>query len=115
MKFLVVLVLIASAGSALASDLDFFLINKTARDFGALYVSAADDKDWNGNLFADDFLLEPDAKVDVQFHEARDVAVWDLKFVDNSGVASRFDKVNLINVTTITISESNGEIVITAE
>ena len=46
-------ILLLSIGNALASDLDFALVNQTARSFEGLYITAADNKDWDANLLLD--------------------------------------------------------------
>ena len=44
------LILLLSVANAFASDLDFTLVNQTARSFEGLYITASDNKDWDANL-----------------------------------------------------------------
>ncbi len=46
MKRFLLMLALACATAAQASDLDFKLRNDTGRDFEAVYVTAADNKDW---------------------------------------------------------------------
>ena len=41
----------------IASDLDFMLINKTARSFEGVYITASDNKDWDANILRDGKVL----------------------------------------------------------
>lgn len=104
------LMLIALAGSALASDLDFILVNQTGRDYEAVYISADNDKDWNGNLFANGYILAPGASVTVKFPAAAKGDKWDIKIVDDAGLAVSLDDVNLAGVDKVTLKEKGGKI-----
>ena len=50
MKFPFFLFIVLGVANAFASDLDFTLINKTARSFEGVYITASDNKDWDANL-----------------------------------------------------------------
>ena len=52
-------ILFLSVVNAFASDLDFTLVNQTARSFEGLYITASDNKDWDANiLFAGKVLAQ---------------------------------------------------------
>ena len=67
MRLLCLLLALVALKAARASDLDFVLANKTKRDFEAVYVTAVDDKDWNGNLLKNGTALKPGGTVQVRF------------------------------------------------
>jgi len=115
MKTLLLLFTLLGFGHALASELDFVLINQTGRSFEAVYISAADDKDWDGNLLTKRGTLAPGGKLTVRFEERSDAATWDLNLVDDEGLAVKFDDVNLTNVETITLQDVNGKITAVVE
>lgn len=102
-------------GSAVASDLNFTLVNETSRSFEAVYVSAADDADWDGNVLPDGGVLAVDGKLAVKFQGAPKSAKWDLKVVDSDGVAVTFEDVNLIDVESITLKGEDGKYVAEVE
>ena len=50
-------ILVISVANAFASDLDFTLVNQTARSFEGLYITASDNKDWDANVLLDGKVL----------------------------------------------------------
>lgn len=95
-------------GAAVASDLDFTLVNETARSFEAVYISASDDPDWDGNLLVDGKALDVGGRLAVKFEGAPKTAAWDLNMVDSDGVSVTFKNVNLIDADSITLKGSDG-------
>ncbi|MEX1119395.1 MAG: hypothetical protein WEB60_11445 [Terrimicrobiaceae bacterium] len=106
---LIILTLSLFLGQAYASDLDFQLGNQTSRSFEAVYITASEDKDWSGNLLNADQALEPRGLISVAFDPSEKSATWDVKVVDDEGIAVTFKAVNLLNVDTITLSSVNGK------
>jgi hypothetical protein len=104
-----------TAGLAVASDLDFQLVNGTNRSFEAIYVSAAQDKDWDGNLLANRAVLAPGKVLQVKFPEDAKTPDWDLHLVDDEGLAVRFHGVRLEDADRLTIVEKSGHLTIEVE
>ncbi len=98
------------AASALASDLDFTLVNKTKRSFEAVYVSTVGNKDWDGNLLADGKALAAGGQISIKFERREKAPAWDIDVVDSDGLAVRFDRVKLADVETVTLKEIAGKI-----
>jgi hypothetical protein len=96
--------------NAFASDLDFTLINKTARSFEGVYITAADNKDWDTNLLLNGKVLAAAGKIEVRFKRDAKSETWDLNLVDDQGLSVTFDHVKLTNVDTITLKDVNGKI-----
>src|SRR5439155_26101830 len=96
--------------SAFANDLDFTLINQTARSFEGLYITASDNKDWDANLLLDGKVLAAGAKIQVRFKNDARSEIWDLNLVDDEGLSVTFDKVKLAGVDTVTLKDVNGKI-----
>ena len=115
MKTLLLILTLLGLGHAFASERDFVLVNQTGRSFEGVYISAADDKDWDGNLLIKGRALAPGGKLTVRFEEKSDAATWDLNLVDDEGLIVRFDKVNLSNVEMITLKDANGKITAVVE
>jgi hypothetical protein len=106
--FLVILLL--SIANAFASDLDFTLVNQTARSFEGLYITAADNKDWDANLLLNGKVLAAGGKVRVRFKNDANSQTWDFNLVDNEGLSVTFKKVNLAGADTVTLKDVNGTI-----
>ena len=111
MKFPCFLFILLGAANAFASDLDFTFVNKTARSFEGVYITAPDNKDWDANLLLNGKVLATGGKIDVRFKRDAQSEIWDLNIVDDQGLSVTFDHVKLTNVDTITLKEDvNGKI-----
>jgi hypothetical protein len=104
------LFLLALTGSALASDLDFLLVNGTGRSFEAVYVSAADNKDWDGNVLPNGKVLAAGGKLSIKFPGDPNKDAWDLNVVDDEGFVVRFEGVKLNGADQLTLTEKNGKV-----
>jgi hypothetical protein len=110
MKFPFVFFIVLGVANAFASDLNFTLINKTARSFEGVYITASDNKDWDANLLFNGKVLAASGKIDVRFKSDAKSESWDLNLVDDQGLSVTFDHVKLTNVDTITLKDVNGKI-----
>ena len=111
MKFrFFLLILLLSVANAFASDLDFTLVNQTARSFEGLYITASDNKDWDANILLDGKVLAAGEKIQVRFKNDARSEIWDLNLVDDEGLSVTFDKVKLAGVDTVTLKDVNGKI-----
>ena len=111
MKFsFFLLILLLSVANAFASDLDFTLVNQTARSFEGLYITASDNKDWDANLLLDGKVLAADGEIRVRFKNDAKSETWDFNLVDDEGLSVTFDKVKLTGVDTVTLKDVNGKI-----
>jgi hypothetical protein len=102
--------LLLSIANAFASDLDFTLVNQTARSFEGLYITAADNKDWDANLLFDGKVLAAGGKIRMRFKSDAKSEAWDFNLVDNEGLSVTFKKVNLAGADTVTLKDVNGKI-----
>src|SRR6266496_4777949 len=103
-------ILLLSVANAFASDLDFTLVNQTARSFEGLYITASDNKDWDANILLDGKVLAAGGKTLVRFKSDARSEIWDLNLVDDEGLSVTFDKVKLAGVDTVTLKDVNGKI-----
>ena len=110
MKFPFFLFILLGIANAFASDLDFTLVNQTARSFEGLYVTASDNRDWDANLLLDGKVLAAGGKIQVRFKSDARSEIWDLNLVDDEGLSVTFDKVKLAGVDTVTLKDVNGKI-----
>jgi hypothetical protein len=102
--------LLLSVASAFASDLDFTLVNQTARSFEGLYITASDNKDWDANILLGGKVLATGGKIQVRFKNDAKSETWDFNLVDDEGLSVTFDKVKLAGVDTVTLRDVNGQI-----
>ena len=110
MKFRFFLFILLGIANAFASDLDFTLVNQTARSFEGLYVTASDNRDWDANLLLDGKVLAAGGKIQVRFKSNAKSETWDFNLVDDEGLSVTFDKVKLAGVDTVTLKDVNGKI-----
>jgi hypothetical protein len=110
MKFRFFLFILLSIANAFASDLDFTLVNQTARSFEGLYITASDNKDWDANLLLNGKVLAAGGKIHVRFKSDAKSGTWDFNLVDDEGLSVTFNKVNLAGVDVVTLKEVNGKI-----
>ena len=110
MKRSFVFFLVLSVTSAVASDLDFMLVNKTTRSFEGVYITASDNKDWDANILRDGKVLATGGQIEVRFPRDAKSTTWDLNLVDNQGLSITFDDVNLTNANTVTLTDVKGKV-----
>ena len=111
MKFRFFLViLLFSIANAFAYDLDFTLVNQTARSFEGLYITASDNKDWDANILLDGKVLSARGSIQVRFKNDTKSETWDFNLVDDEGLSVTFEKVKLAGVDTVTVKDVNGQI-----
>ncbi len=115
MKFLLIAFALLGLGTAVASDLDFTLVNKTKRSFEAVYITSTENKDWDGNLLPNSQVLAAGKKLQVHFDTSAKIPTWDLNIVDNEGLVVTFLALKLSGVDTVTLKTVKGNIVATVE
>ena len=111
MKFrFFLLILLLSVASAFASDLDFTLVNQTARSFEGIYITDSGNKDWDANLLRDGKVLAAGGKIRMRFKSDPKSETWDFNLVDDEGLSVTFKRVKLAGVDTVTLKDVNGKI-----
>jgi hypothetical protein len=110
MKYPFLLCLLLSVTAGVASDLDFTLINKTARSFEGVYITASDNKDWDANILRDGKVLAVGGQIEVRFKRDEKSPTWDLNLVDDQGLSITFDDIKLTNADTVTLTDVKGKI-----
>jgi hypothetical protein len=111
MKFRFFLFIIfLSIANAFAADLDFTLVNQTARSFEGVYITISDNKDWDANLLLDGKVLAAGGKIRVRFKSDTNSETWDFNLVDDEGLSVTFKKVKLAGVDTVTLTDVNGKV-----
>ena len=110
MKFPLFFFFLLTIASAFASDLDFTLVNQTARSFEGIYITDSGNKDWDANLLLDGKVLAAGGKVRVRFKSEAKSETWDFNLVDDEGLSVIFKRVKLAGVDTVTLKNVNGKI-----
>jgi len=110
MKFRFFLFILLSIANAFASDLNFTLVNQTARSFEGVYITDSANKDWDANLLLNGKVLAAGGKIQVRFRSDAKSETWDFNLVDDEGLSVTFDKVKLAGVDTVTLNDVNGKI-----
>jgi hypothetical protein len=110
MKPLVLFFTLLGVAGAVASDLNFLLINRTTRSFEGVYITSSDNKDWDANLLRDGKALAIGSQVEVRFPRDAKSETWDLNLVDDQGLSITFDDVNLTNADTVTLTDVKGKV-----
>jgi hypothetical protein len=110
MKFRFFLFLLLSIANAFASDLDFTLVNQTARSFEGIYITDSGNRDWDANLLLNGKVLAAGGKIGVRFKSDAKSETWDFNLVDDQGLSVTFDQVKLAGVETVTLKDVNGKI-----
>src|ERR1700758_5056797 len=95
-------IFLLSVANAFASDLDFTLVNQTARSFEGLYITASDNKDWDANILLNGEVLATGGKIRVRFKRDAQSEFWDFNLVDDEGLSVTFNKVDLAGVEMVT-------------
>jgi hypothetical protein len=86
---------------------DFTLHNETGQEVKEVYVSPTAADEWEEDILGTDTLANGDS-VDISFTR-RQEDLWDLKVTFSSGKSSIWTKLNLSQITDVTISFKNGK------
>jgi hypothetical protein len=86
---------------------DFTLHNETGQEVKEVYVSPNGVDEWEEDILGPDTLANGDS-VDISFTR-RQEDMWDLKVVFSDGKSSIWTKLNLSQITDVTISFKNGK------
>jgi hypothetical protein len=103
-------ILLLNVANTFANDLDFTLVNQTARSFEGIYITDSNNRDWDANLLLDGKVLAAGGKIQVRFKSDAKSETWDFNLVDDEGLSVTFDKVKLAGVDTVTLKDVNGRI-----
>ncbi len=86
---------------------DFTLHNETGQEVKEVYISPTGVEEWEEDILGTDTLPSGES-VDISFTR-RQEDMWDMKVVFRSGKASVWTKLNLSQITDVTISFKNGK------
>ena len=89
---------------------DFTLVNRTGYTVNEIYVAPTSSDDWQEDVLGQD-QLENGQRVDISFPRRARSCVWDIKVVYEDEDEAQWRRVNLCEVSTITIryNRKSGE------
>lgn len=87
---------------------DFTLVNKTGVEIYALYVTPHSANDWGDDVLGVDTLAAND-EVDITFSPKERAKWWDIRVEDSEGNFIEWDKLNLIEISKVTLFYKNGK------
>ncbi len=109
-KFLLLVctLLLALVATLHAGKQDFTLINKTGFDLHEVYVSPHGSGDWQDDVLGHTVLPEG-ATVKINFERQIKGKDWDLKVVDKAGKATTWEKLDLLEISKVTLHFDGGK------
>ena len=102
-----ILVISAKQVSAQSAQ-DFTLVNKTGVEIHALYVTPHDSDDWDEDILGAD-TLGKNQTLDIVFSRKEKAKYWDLRVEDADGEFIEWEKLNLLEISKITLYYSKGK------
>lgn len=96
------------AGSTLAGEQDFTLRNRTGVEIHEVYVAPTKSDEWEEDILGRDTLPD-DEDVDITFSRKEKAKNWDIKVVDGEGNSVEWHKLNLKEISRVTLYLKNGE------
>ncbi|MBX7220822.1 MAG: hypothetical protein K1Y36_12805 [Blastocatellia bacterium] len=95
-------------------DQDFTLVNQTNVTIHNVYVSPSASDDWEEDILGVDVLSHGDS-VDISFSRKERAKYWDLKVSDGEGNSIVWTKLNLLEISKVTLYYRNGKATATVE
>lgn len=87
---------------------DFVLINKTGVEIYALYVTPHSSDDWGEDILGVDTLLNNE-DAEITFSRKEKAKYWDLRVEDEDGNFIEWEKLNLLEISEVTLYYKNGK------
>ena len=87
---------------------DFTLVNKTGVEIYALYVTPHDADDWGDDILGVD-TLAAGKSVEITFSRKEKAKYWDLRIEDADGNYIEWEKLNLLEISAVTLYYKNGK------
>ena len=91
-----------------AGKQDFTLVNKTGFDLHEVYVAPHGSDDWQEDVLGKTMLTNG-GSVKIAFERQIKGKDWDLKVVDKAGKATTWEKLDLLEISTVTLHFDEGK------
>lgn len=102
-KLMIGLFALSLSMATYAAPQDFTLVNESGVDIHYLYVSPSSHTDWGDDILGQDVLVDGNY-ADITFNAESDAELWDLKAVDGEGGEVTWTQLNLVEISTLTIT-----------
>lgn len=87
---------------------DFELVNKTSVEIYALYVSPHTEEEWGDDILGAETMLAGET-YDITFSRRERAKFWDLRVEDADGNYIVWEKLNLLEISKVTLYYKNGK------
>lgn len=87
---------------------DFVVVNQTNVEIHALYVTPHTSKDWGDDILGAD-TLEAGDSLEIYFSPKEKAKYWDLRVEDDEGNFIEWGKLNLLEISKVTLYYKNGK------
>lgn len=103
------LMLLFTASAAAQGKQDFTLHNETGKIISEVYVSPNAVDEWEEDVMGSEDVLANGESVDISFSRTEKSNYWDIKVVFSDGKSAVWTKLNLAQITDVTISFKSGK------
>jgi hypothetical protein len=87
---------------------DFMLVNMTGVEIHELYVSPHTTDEWEEDILGQD-TLPSGQSLEITFAPRERAKLWDLKIVDGKGNSIEWERLNLLEISKVTLHYKNGK------
>ena len=98
---------LCTAPAALAGEQDFVLVNKTGVEIHNLHIAPHSSEEWGDDILGKD-TMDNEETLDIKFSRSEKSSMWDLKISDSKGNALTWQKLNLLEISKVTLHYENG-------
>ena len=113
-SFVFAVLAISAQQVAAQSAQDFTVVNKTGVEIHALYVTPHSADEWGEDILGRDTLAS-DEILDISFSRSEKAEYWDLRIEDEDGEFIEWEKLDLLEISKVTLYYQNGKATATVE
>lgn len=113
-SFVFAVLAISAQQVAAQSAQDFTLVNKTGVEIHALYVTPHNADEWGEDILGRDTLASGEI-LDISFSRNEKAEYWDLRIEDEDGEFIEWEKLDLLEISKVTLYYQNGKATATVE
>jgi len=95
-------------GSAYAGDQDFTVFNETGVEINRMYTSPHSSESWDEDVLGE-YALPSGEGVEITFSPREQAALWDLRVEDAEGNFITWERLNLLEISAVTLYYEDGE------
>jgi hypothetical protein len=96
------------APPAMAGAQDFTLVNRTGVEIHQVFASSSATDSWEEDILGEDTLPDGES-VEIQFSPKEDAELWDLRIADGEGNTITWERLNLLEISKVTLHYKDGK------